>query len=100
MAKKTKGKLSSPEVAPGEFKPCLYLDMQGQDVAQLKELNIGDKVEIMVRGTVKGLSQRQRTDYDDSSKTIKTGTIDLENYDVEVLGDEENEFEKMAGEDA
>lgn len=98
MAKKVKKEISAPAAVDG-YKPCLYLDMQGQDVSQIKELNIGDKVEILVTGTVKGLSQRQRQDYDDSKKTVKTGTIDLEGYKVKVLGEEDNVFTKMAEED-
>ena len=98
MAKKVKKEISAP-VGPSDYKPCLYLDLQDQDVSQVKELNIGDKVEILVTGTVKGLSQRQRQDYDDPKKTVKTGSIDLEGYKIQVLEEEDNVYTKMASED-
>jgi hypothetical protein len=84
----------APACAP--MKSRLYLSLEGQDVAQIKSLAVGEKVQILVTGTVKGLSQRERVDYDDSKKKVKTGDIDLEDYRVEVVGDEENEFTKMA----
>lgn len=88
----------------GECGPSLpaqriYIDLEGQDTAQIKGLTVGQKVQILVEGTVKGLSQRERQDYDDPKKTVKTGDIQLENYSVEVLEDEKNEFTKMAEED-
>ena len=103
-AKKTKkmNKTVAGECCPmasPDCKPRLYLDLQDQDIKQIKGLSVGDKVEILVCGTVKGLSQRERQDYDDSKKTVKTGSIDLENYTVEVLEDEKNEFKKMAEEE-
>lgn len=79
--------------------PRLYLDLQDQDVKQLKGLSVGDKVQIMLEGTVKGLSQRERSDYDDPKKTVKTGSIDLENYSLEVVEDEVNEFTKLANDE-
>ena len=98
MAKKLKKNVKS-EMAPiatTEYdKPCLYLDFQGQDVKQITGLAVGEEVEILVKGTIKGLSQRTRKDYE-SEKTVNTGTIDLENYKVSVVEDEKNEFTKMA----
>ena len=98
--KKTKSKNIVTECCPSvECKPRLYLDLQDQDVKQLKGLTVGDNVEIFVSGTVKGLSQRERTDYEDPKTIIKTGSIDLENYTVQVVEDEKNEFTKMADEE-
>ena len=77
----------------------MYLELEGKDVKQIGGLNVGDKAEFLVKGTVKGLSQRERQDYEDGKKTVKTGSIDLENYSVEVVEDEKNEFTKMADED-
>ena len=87
-------------VPMGECKPRLYLDLQDQDMKQIGGLNVGDEVEILVRGTVKGLSQRERADYDDPKKTVKTGSIDLEGYTVEVMEDEKNEFADLANDEA
>lgn len=94
-----KGKLLAGSCCPSDSSSRLYLDLQDQDVKQIAGLNVGDDVEIMVRGTVKGLSQRERQDYDDPSKTVKTGSIDLEDYTVEVVEDEKNEFTAMANEE-
>jgi len=99
MAKKVK-KEYVPTAMVGEGSPpCLYLDFQGKDAGQITGLSVGEKVEILVTGTVKGLSQRERTDYDDPKKTVKTGTIDLENYRVRVMEDEKNPFTAMAEDD-
>ena len=100
--KKTKSKNIKTECCPpsvGECKPRLYLDLQDQDVKQILGLNVGDEVEILVKGTIKGLSQRERQDYDEPKKTVKTGSIDLEGYTIQVVEDEKNEFTKMANEE-
>lgn len=99
MAKKTKvvDKCCAPVDA--NYKPRLYLDLQDTQVGVIKGLTIGEEVELMVKGKVVGLTQRERPDYDDSKKTVKTGSIDLEGYEVHVMGEESNEFKKMADED-
>jgi hypothetical protein len=81
------------------YKPRLYLNLQDKDVSQIKGLTVGEEVTVLVTGTVKGLEQRERTSYDEPSKTEKTGEIQLENYRVEVTEDEANEFAKMADEE-
>ena|SRR3990167_10733595 len=97
--KKVACEVCGPTMAPPHT-PRLYLSLEGQDVAQIKGLKVGDKVELLVTGKVMGLSQRERNDYEDSKKVVKTGDIDLEGYRVRVLEDEEqNEYEKMAAED-
>lgn len=100
MAKKRKkvDKAVATSLACGPDKPRLYLDLQGHDVTQIAGLKVGQKVQLLVEGTVKGLSQRERQDYDDAKKTVKTGDIQLEGYEVTVL-EEGNEFEEMAGDD-
>lgn len=82
-----------------EYKPSLYLDLRDKDVSEVKGLTVGEKVQILVTGKVSGLSQRERADYDDKSKTVKTGSIDLVDYEIEVLADEDNEFKKLADDD-
>ena len=91
------GAVPSPVDAP--FKPRLYLQMEGKDVKQLKELSVGEEVEFLVRGKVVGINQRQRTAYDDSKRTINSGDVDLENYSVELVENESNEFSQLAEED-
>jgi aspartyl-tRNA synthetase len=65
-------------------------------VSKIKGLAIGEDGAFRVTGKIVGLSQRERKEND---KTIKTGSIELENFEVEVLGDEDNEFTKMSDED-
>lgn len=77
----------------GDYKPRLYLDLQDKDVAQIKGLTVGQKVQLLVEGTIKGLEQRERQDGD---KKEKTGSIQLEGYEIDVLGDEDNEFKELA----
>lgn len=99
MAKKAKAEIASAPCGPGEYKPTLYLDFQGKDASQLVGVAVGDEVEIVVRGKVKGVSQRQRTDYDDDKKIVKTGTIDLEDYKVQIMEEEKNEFVELSKDD-
>ena len=83
----------------GDYKPRMYVSLEGQDVGQIKELAVGDEVELVVKGKVVGLSQRERPNYKDPKKTTKTGDIDLEDYKVLVLDTADNIFEKMAAEE-
>lgn len=99
MAKKAKVTMAAP-AAIDSIKSRMYVDLEGVDVKQLTGLKVNDQVELLVTGTVKGLSQRERPDYENpnSKKTRKTGSIDLEDYRVQVLESENNEFSKMAAE--
>lgn len=76
-----------------DYKPRLYLDLQDQDVSKLKGLTIGEEGTFRVTGKIVGLSQRQRME---EGKEVKTGSIDLEGFTVEVMGVEDNEFEELA----
>lgn len=98
MAKSKKTKVMHDCCAPvcADYKPRLYLALEGQDVAQIKNLAVGEEVELLVTGKIVALAQRERTDGD---KKRKTGDIDLEGYRVRVMGEEENPFKKMADED-
>lgn len=97
MAKAKKTKVVDTCCAPvGDYKPRLYLSLHDKQVSAIKGLALGEEVELVVRGKIVALSQRERQDYDDKSKTVKTGDIDLENYTVEVMGEEPNEFTKLA----
>lgn len=98
MAKSKKSKLvdSCCAVPSGDYKPRLYLDLQDKDVSKIKGLAIGEEGEFIVRGKIVGLSQRERKEGD---KTVKTGSIDLEGFEVEVMGEEPNEFKNLAEDD-
>lgn len=96
---KVKGKKVVDCCAPpcgGDYKPRLYLDLQDQDVSKLKGLAIGEEGTFLVTGKIVGLSQRSQ---ERDGKTVKTGSIDLEGFSVEVQGSEDNEFTKLSEED-
>lgn len=80
----------------GEYKPRLYIDLKDQDVSKLKGLTIGEDGEFMIRGKIVGLSQRS---YDRDGETVKTGSIDVESYTVEIMGEDENEFDELVKDD-
>ena len=94
-AKKVVSECCPPSV--GEYKPQLYLDLEGQDVSQVKGLAVGEEVMVHVTGKVVGLEQRERKDDGTDGKSKTTGTIRLEGYRVKVMGDaDSNEFEDMS----
>lgn len=95
-AKKTKVVDCCSAPCNPDYKPRLYLDLQDQDVSKLKGLSIGEEGTFRVTGKIVGLSQRQRMEGD---KEVKTGSIDLEGFEVEVLGVEDNEFEDLSKDD-
>lgn len=99
MAKTKKSKVVDSCCASpiGDYKPRLYLDLEGKDVAQIKGLKVGDEGEFIVRGKIVGLEQRNRTDEGGVEKI--TGSIQLEGYEVDVMAEEDNEFEEMAKDD-
>lgn len=95
MAKKVKEKYNSPlATAPGEYKPRLYLDLEGKSVKELEGLKVGDVQEFCVRGKIVGLEERTRTD--EKGKERVTGSIQLEGYEVESMEEESNEFDELS----
>lgn len=99
MAKKrVKAEMLAPVPASLESRPCLYVSFEGRDVAQIKGLAIGEEIELLIKGRVRGISQRERPSYTEQDKVVKTGDIDLENYRVRVL-EEDNLFDRLAEDD-
>lgn len=80
----------------GDYKPRLYIDLRDKDVSQIKGLTVGEKVQMLVEGKVVGLEQRERST--EGEKKENTGSIQLEGYEVEVLG-EDNEFAQLVDDD-
>ena len=100
MAKSKKTKVMDTCCAPTcDYKPRLYLDLEGSDVAQIKGLKVGDEGMFHVRGKIVGLEQRERKDEGTDGKSKTTGSIQLEGYEVDVMGEEDNEYKKMAEDD-
>lgn len=71
MAKK-----DSPMVAPIKYKPRLYLELGSAGL--VRELSVGDRVNLVVRGKCVGLSTRQ----DERGKS--SGCVDLEDFVVKL----------------
>jgi hypothetical protein len=86
MAKKAK-KISA-EVAL-EYKPCLYIDLPSRGM--LDGLELGETVELTIRGKVKGMSSSSRK-YPDGAEAHHT--LDIEDYSVKMS--ESGKFEAMA----
>ena|SRR3990167_1679290 len=100
MAKVKKTKVMDTCCAPVcDYKPRLYLDLEGSDVAQIKGLKVGDEGMFHVRGKIVGLEQRERKDEGTDGKSKTTGSIQLEGYEVDVMGEEDNEYKKMSEDD-
>lgn len=94
MAKaKIKSKKTMDCCIPSSPEQCLYIDLEGKQVAEIKGLEIGEKVQILVEGKIAGLDQRE-SNYDGKSR--QTGSIRVTAYEVTILEDEDNPFTKMA----
>lgn len=70
---------------PMAMKPCLHIDFDG-NAQEVKGVAVGDKVNIVVRGTVKGVEQRES--YDDPKKMM--ASVSLKDYEVKIGGDKSN----------
>ena len=80
-----------------DYRPRIYLDLEGADVKQIKGLKVGEQGQVLISGKVVGLEERTRTD--EKGKEKKTASIQIEGYDVEVLGDEDNVYTELSKED-
>jgi hypothetical protein len=101
---RTKSKKITAECCPPamvDYQPSLHLDLEGADVKQLDGLKVGEDVEVLVRGKVKSLEQRQykRMDEKGKEKEVTSGHISVEGYKIQVLEEESNAFSKLAEED-
>lgn len=82
----------------GDYKPSLYLSLEGKDVSEIEGLKVGEEVQVLVTGKITRLTQEKRKKYG-TEKEVESGTIDIEGYTVAVVEDEKNEFVKMADDD-
>lgn len=80
------------------YKPTLYLDLEGQDVSQVKGLTVGEEGVFVVKGKIVGLeaSERSHTNEDGKTENRKTGSIRLKEFRVEVMGEDDNEFGELS----
>lgn len=87
MAKKnTKAVVSCME----DYSPSVYLDVKS--LGDLKDLELGDKVTVVIQGTVSSLSQREN--YGGKAK----GELCIKDYEIKITGPDEWD-ELMDGED-
>lgn len=67
-----------------DFPKTMHIEMEADELNALKQSKVGDEIVLVVKGTLKSLSQNSRkTD----SGTETTGTAVLEDFDVEVGSD-------------
>lgn len=76
-SKKQSGNLASPV----EYKPCLYLDVPNKEM--LDDLKLGEQVEIIIKGRVKGMSSSKRASPEGKSEH---NSLDIEDYKIKVAG--------------
>lgn len=95
MAKKgAKAKGMAMPMTDGEMKPSIHLDMDDSDAEEMKGLKLGDKVKVLVTGTVKSMSMRQADSYDKAEEVC--GDLCVEISDVTVSKNGKNVFQEMA----
>lgn len=103
MAKRVSKNIKSECCAPaavGDYKPSLYLDLEGKSVKELEGIQLGEEVQVLVKGKVTRLEQRKSMRYrKDKEVEVETGSISIEGYEVAVVEDEKNEFTKLAEDD-
>ena len=92
MKKSKKSETTNP-VALDEFVPSTYISLEKDQVKQLKDIELGDKVRVTIVGKVIGLNSRKSTRSDES------GSIDIERPDIKIEGDDSSTWTQMAEDD-
>lgn len=83
-------KISAQPVAESSgYKPCLYIDLPSR--AMLDNLELGQDVELTIRGKVKGMSSSTRN-YPEGAESHHS--LDIEDYSVKMT--KSGKFEAMA----
>jgi len=88
MSKSKKISAQSTAESSG-YKPCLYIDLPSR--AMLSNLELGQDVELTIRGKVKGMSSSTRN-YPEGAESHHS--LDIENYEVKMA--KSGKWEKMA----
>lgn len=91
MAKKKK--VSSKEEVCGGGMGCSYsptISVDFEEAEKIADLQVGDTVRVMIRGTVRSLDQRE--DYDNPKKILSS--ISIKDFDAEIISDE-NQFDSL-----
>lgn len=72
--------------------PCTYF--YDLPLASMKGLSVGDEIVVILKGTVKALTQRE--DYDDKEKV--NGNLDMYYSDITIKSGKKSEWEDMVEE--
>lgn len=89
---KSKKKISSGTGVSGNacsYSPTVYIDFD--DLEEVKGVSVGDKVSIVLRGTVRSVDMRESCE----GTTKVTSSISLKDFEAEIV-DDSNEFSKLA----
>ena len=78
MAKKSN---SAKVVAMDDYSPSVYLDVKS--MSDLKDLELGDEVTVVIQGKVSSLSQREG--YEGKAK----GELCINDYEIKITGPDE-----------
>jgi hypothetical protein len=78
MAKKSN---SAKVVAMDDYSPSVYLDVKS--MSDLKDLELGDEVTVVIQGKVSSLSQREG--YEGKAK----GELCIKDYEIKITGPDE-----------
>jgi hypothetical protein len=81
MAKSKIKKVEMSMVEPMDMPKYMSVDLEADELDALKDSKVGDELVLVIKGTLKSISQAKRmTD----SGAEHTGTIQLEDFDVEL----------------
>lgn len=89
--KSKKSKVSSNAVLGADcaYSPTVHIDFD--DLEEVKGVGVGDKVQILLTGTVRSVEARES--YSEGQKP--TSSICLKDFEAEIV-DDSNEFSKLA----
>lgn len=89
--KKAKPEQAANMVMP--MKPCLHIDFDGNP-NEVKGYAVGDEVNIAIRGTIRGIEQRES--YDDPKKMM--ASVSLRDFEVKMGGGKSDIFDALESE--
>lgn len=83
MAKSKVKKLAVSMPAPetADMPKYMNVDLEADELDALKESKVGDEIVLVIKGTLKSISQSKRAT---ESGSEHTGSVSLEDFDVEL----------------
>lgn len=73
-----------------DLENSIHIEVEG--TAKAKELSLEDKVEIIIKGKVEGITQR--ASYEDDERKISV--IELSGYSSKIIGQRDGKFSDLA----